>query len=80
MTVLLFDVYLLVFAFSLFITSSVFLVFVHPTSLASLAKMDGARSKVKVDLNSLVNYLSCSRSHRMCWGDVLRSKIRFPWN
>ena len=61
-------------------TSSVFLVFVHPTSLASLAKMDGARSKVKVDLDSLVNYLSCSLSHKMGWGDVLRSKIRFPWN
>ena len=30
--------------------------------------MDGARSKVKVDLDSLVNYLSCSLSHRMGLG------------
>ena len=38
-------------------TSSHHIVFVRPTSQASLAKMDGARSKVKVDLDSLVNCL-----------------------
>ena len=47
----------------------------HPTSLASLAKMDGARLKVKVNLDSLVNYLSCSlASHRMGWGGRFKVK------
>ena len=43
-------------------TSSIHNVFEHPNSQASLAKMEGARSKVKVDLDSLVNYLLLPKS------------------
>ena len=46
-------------------TYSVFIIFGRLSKMPRLAKMDGARSKVKVDLNSLVNYLSCSRSHKI---------------
>ena len=61
-------------------TSSVFIIFGRLFQMPRLAKMDGARSKVKVDLNSLVNGLFGPQSHKMGWEDVLRSKIRFPWN
>ena len=61
-------------------TSSVHIIFVRPTSQTSIAKMDRARSKVKVVFDSLVNGLFGPQSHKMGWGDVLRPKIRFPWN
>ena len=51
----------------LFSTSSVHIIFVRPTSQASIAKMDRARSKVKVVFDSLVNGLFGPQSHKMGW-------------
>ena len=65
---------------SLLTTSSVSFIFVRPTPQASLANIGRARSKVKVVLDCLVNGLFGPQSHKMGWGDVLRPKIRFPWN